>query len=408
MNKSVLMLIGGLLAVCGVGCRKSESTEATPSTEQQAAAPAAVKEIRIGQVMPYSGPASAFGSIGKLHAKFFDMVNRKGGVNGYQIKFISEDDSYSPPKAVEQVRKLVEQDKVVAIFNPVGTPSNIAVQKYLNEKGVAQLFVATGAGRWNDPKNYPFTIGFNPSYRVEGKAWAEDVLRRNPKAKVAVLLQNDEFGRDALAGFKEALGDKAKTMIVAEATYEPSDPTVDSQIATLKGSKADTFLNIATPKFAAQAIRKVADLRWKPQQYLVNVSANVGTVFTPAGLDNARGIITANYLKDPNDPALAKDPGVVEWREFMKTEFPEGRLTDLSTVYAYVTAQTLMHVLERAGSDFSAKNLMAQAAQIKDFAPPLLLDGVKLNSTPDDFELFDQLQLGQFDGARFQPLTARH
>ncbi|MDB4975178.1 MAG: branched-chain amino acid transporter substrate-binding protein [Myxococcaceae bacterium] len=402
MTRSSYVLFSTLLAMSTTACRKSEPAPAQEGSEQQLAAPAATPEaagpIKLGQIMPYSGPASAFGTIGKLHAAFFAKVNREGGINGRKVELSSLDDSYSPPKAVEQVRKLVEQDHVLAIFNPVGTPSNSAIQKYLNEKQTPQLFVATGASKWNDPTHYPWTIGFNPSYSLEGKTYAAAVLKSNPKAKIAVLYQNDDFGKDVLAGLKAGLGAAHEKMIVAEVSYEVTDPTVDSQLVTLKGSKADTFINIATPKFAAQAIRKVADLGWKPAHYIVNISSSVGTVLEPAGLDKAKGLFTVAYIKDPVDPQWDQDPAMLEWRAFMKAEYPEGKLSDASNPYAYVTAQTLVEVLKKCGDDVSPKNLIAQAASLHDFAPGLLLPGVKINTSATDFEPFDQLQLAKFDG----------
>jgi branched-chain amino acid transport system substrate-binding protein len=397
MIRASSLALSSLLALNAVGCRKSEPIP-NPGAEQNPEGPAAqTSPIKLGQIMPYSGPASAFGTIGKLHTAYFAKLNREGGINGRKVELISLDDSYSPPKAVEQVRKLVEQDHVLAIFNPVGTPSNSAVQKYLNDKQVPQLFVATGASKWNDPSHYPWTMGFNPSYALEGKTYAEQVLKANPKAKIAVLFQNDDFGKDVLAGFKEGLGAKAK-QIVAEASYEVSDPTVDSQLVTLKGSKADTFIDIATPKFAAQAIRKVADLRWKPDHYVVQISSSVGAVLEPAGLEKAVGLKTVAYTKDPVDPQWDNDPAMQEWRAFMKAEYPEGKLSDGANVYAYITAQTLVEVLKKCGDDVSAKNIIAQAAALKDFAPGQLLPGIKLNTSATDFEPFNQLHLAKFDG----------
>jgi branched-chain amino acid transport system substrate-binding protein len=402
MSRVSSLVLAGLLASAGLACRKAEPAAPAPGEGEQKAAEApapapASKEIVLGQIMPYSGPASAYGTIGKLHAAYFAKLNKAGGINGRTVKLISLDDSYSPPKAVEQARKLVEQEHVIGVFNAVGTPSNSAIQKYLNDKKVAQLFVSSGASKWADPTHFPYTIGFNPSYHVEGKTYAEDLLKKNPKAKVAVLYQNDDFGKDVLAGFKEGLGD-GKAKIVAEASYEATDPTIDSQMVTLKGSKADTFLNIATPKFAAQAIRKVADLKWKPAQYLANVSASVGSVLTPAGLDKSKGIITIIYLKDTTDKQWDNDPAVKEFREFMKNDFPEGKITDGTNIYAYATAETLVEVLKRCGDDLTAENLIKQAASLKDFASGLFLPGVTINTSPTDFETFDQLQLAQFDG----------
>jgi len=396
-----LSLLGCLMAACfGTGCSKSEQKEAAPApAAKESAAPAApaVQEIKLGQIMPYSGPASAYGTIGKLHAAYFNMINRKGGINGRKVNLISLDDSYSPPKAVEQVRRLVEQDKVIAVFNPLGTPSNTAIRKYLNDKQVPQLFVSTGASKWADPQNYPWTIGFNPSYRLEGRTYAEHILKTSPKARIAVLYQGDDFGKDLMAGLREGLGDKA-SMIVAEATYETTDPTIDSQLVSLKGSKADTVMMITTPKFGAQAVRKVDELGWKATRYIVNVSASVGSVLTPAGLDKSKGLITVQYIKDPTDPRWAEDPAMKEWYEFMKTEYPAGETKDAGNAYAYVGAQTLVHVLEKCGDDLSPKNIMKQAASLKDFAPGLLLPGIRINTSETDFDLFDKLQLARFDG----------
>jgi branched-chain amino acid transport system substrate-binding protein len=403
MRRSVSWWLTAFVAVSlGGGCQRSESKEAAsaPPSEQKSAAPAAaeVQEIKLGQVMPYSGPASAYGTIGRLESAYFAMVNRKGGVNGRKINLISLDDSYSPPKAVEQVRKLVEQDKVLAIVNPVGTPSNTAIRKYLNDKQVPQLFVSSGASKWNDPKNYPWTIGFNPSYRLEGRTYAEHILKTQPKAKVAVLYQADDFGKDLLAGLKEGFGDKAARTIVAEATYEVTDPTIDSQLVTLKSSKADVVVLITTPKFGAQAVRKTVDLGWTATRYIANVSASVGSVLVPAGLDKAKGLLTVEYVKDPTDPRWSDDPAMKEWQAFMKSEYPSGDTRDGINAFAYVVAQTIVHVLTQCGDDLSPKNLMKQAASLKDFAPPMLLPGVKMNTTDTDFATFDQLDLARFDG----------
>ena len=273
-------------------------------------------EIKIGNTMPYSGPASAYGTIGKTEAAYFKKINEEGGINGRKINFITLDDGYSPPKAVEMARRLVEQDEVLFLFGTLGTPSNTAIHKYMNSKKVPQLFVATGAAKWNDPKNFPWTMGWQPNYHTEAEIYAKHILKTKPDAKIAVLYQNDDFGKDYLSGLKEGLGDKAK-QIVATATYEVADPTVDSQIVQLQASGADVFLNIATPKFAAQAIRKAYDIGWKATQYLTNVSISVATVLTPAGLDKSIGIISSQYGKDPTDPQWANDAGMKEWRAFM-------------------------------------------------------------------------------------------
>jgi branched-chain amino acid transport system substrate-binding protein len=358
--------------------------------------PSAV-EIKIGQTMPYSGPASAYGTIGKVESAYFLKLNKAGGVKGHRINFISVDDGYSPPKAVEQVRKLVEQDQVLFIFQSLGTPSNAAIQPYLNSNKVPQLFVATGATRWGDPDHFPWTIGFNPSYELEGTTYGKYIASHQPDAKIAVLYQNDDYGKDMLRGLKQGLGDKAKN-VVAEVTYEVSDPTVDSQIATLKASGADTFVNVTTPKPAAQAIRKAYDIGWKPRQYLSNVAASVGSVLTPAGLEKAVGINTVGYFKDPTDKQWDDDPAMKEWRAFMKEYAPDANLSDASNAYAYLAAQTMVQVLEQCGDDLTRANIMKQATNLKDFAPGLLLPGIKINTGPHDFFPFDQLALVRFDG----------
>jgi ABC-type branched-subunit amino acid transport system substrate-binding protein len=396
-----LLLTTLVTASLGIACSKTEQKQAAPAAEKsEAPIVPEKKEIKLGQIMPYSGPASAYGTIGKLHAAYIAKVNREGGVNGRLVNLVSLDDSYSPPKAVEQVRKLVEIEKVVAVFNPVGTPSNSAIHKYLNTKEVAHLFVATGATKWNDPKNFPWTIGFNPGYHLEGKTYAQHILKHNPKAKIAVLFQNDDFGKDVLAGLKDGLGDRAK-QIVAEASYEVSDPTVDSQIVTLKGSKADVFVNIATPKFAAQAIRKVADLAWSPKHYVANVGASIGAVLIPAGVERAKGIMTTTYIKDPNDKRWDTDPAMQEYKAFLKAEYPEGNVKDGINAYAYVTVQTLIEVLKKSGDDLSSKNLMTQATSLKDYQPGLLLPTVKINTSSTDFEPIDTLEISKFDGETY-------
>ncbi|WP_394828143.1 ABC transporter substrate-binding protein [Pendulispora albinea] len=378
-------------SLLALGCKKGEA-----GAEKKASA-LSEPEIKIGQTMPYSGPASVYGTIGKLEAAYFKKINTtKGGVGGRKINLISVDDGYSPPKAVEQARKLVEQDQVLLLFQPLGTPSNVAIQDYLNTKKVPQLFAATGATRLGDPEHHPWTMGFNPSYQLEGSMVAKQITTKQPGAKIAVLYQNDDYGKDYLKGLKTGLADNAK-MIVAEATYEVSDPTVDSQIATLKASGADTFVNIATPKFAAQAIRKAYDIGWKPTQYLNNISASVGTVLTPAGLDKSVGLVTVAYYKDPVDKQWDDDPAMKEWRTFMKEYYPEGSLTDNINVYAYIVAQTMVQVLTQCGPDLSRENIMKQAANL-DFAPDLLLPGIKLKTSPTDFFPVEQLRFVRFDG----------
>jgi branched-chain amino acid transport system substrate-binding protein len=358
--------------------------------------------IKIGQTMPYSGPASAYGTIGKLQAAYFKKLNQSGGINGRKIELLSVDDAYSPPKAVEQVRKLVEQDHVLAIFQPLGTPSNAAIHAYLNTKKVPQLFAATGASQWNDPGHFPWTIAFNINYEHEGRSYGKYIAQKQPQAKIAILYQNDDYGRDYVRGLKEGLGEKAK-LVVAEATYEVTDPTVDSQIATLKGSGADTFLDVTTPKFAAQAIRRAYDIGWKPVHYLNNVSASVGSVLTPAGLDKSVGLITTAYYKDPTDHQWDDDPGMKEWREFMTRDYPEGNQSDGVNVYAYLAAQTLVQVLKQCASEITSERVMKEAAHLRDFALPLLLPGIKINTGPNDYLLFEQMQLARFDGKSWVP-----
>jgi ABC-type branched-subunit amino acid transport system substrate-binding protein len=355
-------------------------------------------EIKIGQTMPYSGPASAYGTIGKAEAAYFQLINDEGGINGRKLKLISLDDGYSPPKAVEQVRRLVEQDEVLLLFQNLGTPSNSAIHKYVNAKKVPHLFLATGATKWGDPKDYPWTIGFNPSYQIEARIYAKYVLQNRPNAKIGILYQNDDYGKDYLKGFKDGLGDKASKLIVSEVSYEVTDPTVDSQIVTLKGSGADTFVNITTPKFAAQAIRKAYDIDWKPLQLLNNVSASVGSVLTPAGLDKSVGLITTAYIKDPTDPQWKNDAGMKNWYTFMKKYYPDGNVADGSNAYGYTAAQLLVQVLKQCGDDLTRENVMKQAASLKDVALPLFLPGIKVNTSPTDYFTFQQLRLAKFDG----------
>jgi len=358
-------------------------------------------QIRIGQTMPYSGPASAYGTIGKVEAAYFRMINEQGGVNGRKIDFISLDDGYQPPKAVEMVRRLVEQDQVLMIFNMLGTPTNTAVHKYMNAKKVPHLFLATGATKWNDPKNFPWTMGWQPNYQTETRIYAAQILKNTPNAKIAVLYQNDDYGKDYLKGLEDGLGDKAKSMIVSKVSYEVTDPTIDSQIVALKGTGADVFVNITTPKFAAQAIRKVAEIGWKPTHYLNNVSASVGSVLQPAGLENAVGVITTLYLKDPTDPEWANDKGFLDWLAFMKKWYPEGNLADASNVYGYTVAQGLVQVLKQCGDDLTRENVMRQAANLKGLQLPMALPGIVVNTSPDDFAPFSTEQLARFDGKKW-------
>ena len=360
------------------------------------------KEIKIGQSMPYSGPASAYGVIGKVQAAYFKRLNEKGGINGRRINFISLDDGYSPPKTVEVIRKLVEQEEVLFTMGTLGTPSNTAIHKYMNAKKVPHLFLATGASKWNDPKNFPWTIGFNPNYHSEGKLYAQDILKTKPNAKIAVLFQNDDYGKDYYGGFKEGLGDKAKTMIVAEASYEVTDPTIDSQIVTLKGSGADVFFNITTPKFAAQAIRKVADVGWKPVHYLNQVSASVGSVLKPAGLDKSVGIISMNYVKEPADKKWANDPTMLDYRALLKQYAADVDPDDGNASYGYAVSQLVEHVLKQAGDNLTRENIMKIATSIKALQLPMVLPGVLAETSPTDFALFQTMQLVKFDGTTWQ------
>jgi ABC-type branched-subunit amino acid transport system substrate-binding protein len=372
---------------------------AAPALAQKKYGPGASDtEIKIGNTIPYSGPASAYGIIGKVEAAYFKMLNESGGINGRKINYISLDDGYSPPKAVEMARRLVEQEQVLFMVSTLGTPSNSAIHKYMNSKKVPHLFLATGASKWNDPKNFPWTMGFNPNYQSEGKLYAQHILATKPNAKIAVLYQNDDYGKDYLKGFMDGLGEKGKTMVVKTATYEVTDPTVDSQIVTLQGSGADTFFNITTPKFAAQAIRKVADVGWKPVHYLNQVSASVGSVLKPAGLDKSVGLISMQYIKDPTDPAWANDAAMKEYFAFMKKYLPGEDPMDGSATYGMAAAQLTVQVLKQCGNDLTRENVMKQAASIKNFQIPMALPGVLANTGPDDFAPFQTMQLAKFDG----------
>ncbi len=358
-------------------------------------------EIKIGNIMPYSGPASAYGVIGKTEAAYFKKINDAGGINGRKINFVSYDDAYSPPKAVEQARKLVESDEVLFIFNSLGTPSNSAIHKYMNSKKVPQLFVATGATKWNDPKDFPWTMGWQPSYQSETQIYAKYLLKNKPDAKIAVLYQNDDYGKDYLKGLKDGLGAKAASMIIAEESFETTEPTIDGHIVKLKSSGADVFIDIATPKFAAQAIKKVAEIDWKPMHFLNNVSASVGSVLKPAGFQNAQDIISAAYLKDASDPQWNEDPGMKEFYAFLAKDFPEGDKLDQGTVVGYGVAQTMVQVLQKCGDNLTRENIMKQAASIKDFRTEVMLPGIKINTGPDDFAPISQLQLMRFKGERW-------
>jgi branched-chain amino acid transport system substrate-binding protein len=355
-------------------------------------------EIKIGNIMPYSGVASAYGVIGKTEEAYFRKVNAEGGINGRKINFVSYDDGYSPPKTVEQARKLVESDEVLLIFNSLGTAMNSAIQKYMNTKKIPQLFVATGATKWNDPKEFPWTMGWQPNYQSETQIYGKYILKQYPNAKIAVMYQNDDYGRDYLKGLKDGLGAKAATMIVAEESYETSEPTIDTHIVKLKSTNADVFLNVASPKFAAQAIRKMAEVQWKPIHFLNNVSSSIGGVITPAGQANAQGIISSAYLKDPTDPQWKNDAGMKAWNDFLDKYFPEANRTDASVIYGYTASQTLVHVLKQCGDDLTRENVMKQAAGINDLELGGLLPGIKVNTSDTDFAPLSQLQLMRFKG----------
>jgi branched-chain amino acid transport system substrate-binding protein len=356
-------------------------------------------EIRIGNIMPYSGPLSAYALIGRTQAAFFNKINAEGGVNGRKINFISYDDGFSPPKTVEQARKLVESDEVLLIFQSLGTPTNNAIRPYMNQKKVPQLFVATGATQFGDLKNFHWTMGWQPTYQTEGRIYAKYILQNLPQGKIGVLYQNDDSGRDYLKGLHDGLGEEAaKRMIVAELPYEPSDPTVDRQIVTLKTMGADIFFNEASPKFAAQAIKRAAEIGWKPVQFLASISNSVGSVLKPAGLEASKGILSTNYLKDATDPTWKDDPALKEWTAFMDKYFPEGDKTSTFSVYGYLTAQTVVQVLKQCGDELTRENVMKQAANLKDLELGMLLPGIKINTSPTDYFPVEQMQMSRFNG----------
>ncbi|HEX3860587.1 MAG TPA: ABC transporter substrate-binding protein [Stellaceae bacterium] len=359
-------------------------------------------EIKIGNTVPYSGPGSSYGTIGKAQTAYYKLINDKGGINGRKVNFLSYDDAYTPPKTVEQVRKLVEQDQVLFIESPLGTPTNSAIWHYMNQKKVPQLFVATGATKWNDPKGHPWTMGWQPNYQSEGRIYATYVLEHKPDGKIGVLFQNDDFGKDYLKGIKDGLGDKNAKMIVVEGPYETTDPTVDSQIVSMKSAGCDVFINCGIPKFAAQGIRKAAELDWKPLNVLSSVGNSVGAALKPAGLENAKDIVSDFYMKDPTDPAWKDDAGLKEWLAFMDKYYPDGDKTDVGNVIGYSQAQTAVQVLTQCGDTLTRENVMKQAANLKDFVLPMTLPGIKLNTSPTDFAPMSQVQMAKFDGTRWQ------
>jgi ABC-type branched-subunit amino acid transport system substrate-binding protein len=376
---------------------------AAPALSQKKYDPGASdREIRIGNTNPYSGPASAYGTIGKSIAAYFAMVNEQGGINGRKVNFISYDDGYSPPRTVEMVRKLVEQDQVLFVFQTLGTPSNTAIHKYMNMKKVPQMHVATGATKWNDPKNHPWTMGWQPNYQTEGRVYARHILQTKPDAKIGILFQNDDYGKDYVKGLKDGLGARAKSMIVAEVSYEVSEPTVDSQIVQLQSSGANVFFNVTTPKFAAQAIRKAYDIGWKPVHYLNNVSTSVGSVLKPAGLEKSVGLITTAYYKDPSDKRWADDAAVKQWQEFMKKYYPDGNVNDGFNMYGYSVAATLHEVLKQCGDNLTRENIMRQAASMKDFRIDTLLPRITITTSKDDYAPIEAVQLQRFNGTQWE------
>lgn len=358
-------------------------------------------EIKIGNIEAYSGPASAYGIIGKTEEAYFKMINDQGGINGRKINFISYDDAYSPPKTVEQARKLIESDEVLLIFNALGTGPNTAIQKYHNAKKIPQLFVATGASKWDDPKQFPWTMGFQPSYRSEARIFAKYILKEKPDAKVAVFYQNDDFGKDYLAGLKDVFGDKASKLIIAEESYEISEPTIDSHIVKLKATGADVLVDITTPKFAAQAIKKVAELDWKPMHLLTDVSISIGAVMKPAGFDASEGVLSAGYLKDASDSQWANDAGMKKFDAFYEKYMPGANRADLNLSYGYAAAQTMVEVLKRSGDNLTRANIMKQAASL-DFAPDTLIPGIKVKTSATDFAPIEQLQMMRFKGGKWE------
>jgi branched-chain amino acid transport system substrate-binding protein len=382
-----LLLVGGLAGAGGAAAQTVVGVTAT--------------EIKIGNTNPYSGPASAYGTIGKVIGAYFKKVNDEGGVNGRKINYITLDDQYSPPKTVEMVRRLVEQEQVAALFQTLGTPPNSAIHKYVNQQKVPHLFVATGATKWNDPKNFPWTMGYQPNYQTEGRTYAAYVLKNVPDAKVGILYQNDDYGKDYLKGFEDGLGDAAKKLIVMKQSYEVTDPTIDSQIVNLKNSGANVFFNITIPKFAVQAIKKSNDIGWKPLHFLNNVSSSLGTVLKPAGVESSRGLITALYMKEITDPQWKNDKGFTEWVAFMKKYYPEGAIDQQENAFGYNVAILMTQVLKQCGNDLSRENIMRQAANVKDFELPLLLPGIKVNTSPTDHAPIEQEQLAKFDGEKW-------
>jgi branched-chain amino acid transport system substrate-binding protein len=399
-NKKLSLLTSRLISVAAASALVALSTQGALAQKKYDAG-ASDSEIKIGNVEAYSGPASAYGIIGKTEDAYFKMINEAGGINGRKIEFISYDDGYSPPKTVEQIRKLIESDEVFLVFNALGTPTQTAVQKYQNTKKVPQLFLATGASKWNDPKDFPWTMGFQPSYRVEARIFAKYILKSKPDAKVAVFYQNDDFGKDYVAGLKEVFGDKASSILIAEESYETTEPSIDSHIVKLKGTGADVLVNISTPKFAAQAIKKMAELEWKPIHLMTDVSISIGAVMKPAGLEASEGVLSAGYLKDASDPQWKDDEGMKKFMAFIDQYMPGSNISDTNLVYGYAAAQTMVQVLKQSGDDLTRENVMKQAASLKDFAPDTLIPGIKVNTSAADFAPIEQLKMMQFKGGKW-------
>ena len=389
--------IRGHIVLAAIAASAIAISATTASAQKKYDPGATDTEIKIGNIMPYSGPASSYGVIGKAEAAYVKMINEQGGINGRKINFISYDDAYSPPKAIEQARKLVESDEVLFIFQSLGTPSNSAIMKYMNAKKVPQLFVASGGTKFGDPKNFPWTMGFQPNYQSEGRIYAKYILQNFPNSKIAVFWQDDDAGKDQFKGLKDGLGDKIN-MIIADKSYEVSDPSVDSQIVALKDSGADIFFSWAAPKGSAQAIRKVGELGWKPKFFLANTATTIASVLKPAGLEYSKDIISTAYVKDPTDPKWKDDPGVKHWTEFMDKYYPDGDKANANNAYAYVESQALVQVLKQCGDDLTRENVMKQAANLKNFTSEMLLPGISVNTSPDDYFPIEQMQLMKFNG----------
>jgi branched-chain amino acid transport system substrate-binding protein len=355
-------------------------------------------EIKLGQTMPYSGPASAYGSVGLAEAAYIRMLNEHGGINGRKINLVSLDDGYSPPRTVEQTRRLIEDEQVLAIVGSLGTAANSAIQKYLNQRKVPHVFLSTGATKWGDPEHFPWTMGWQPNYQLEGRIFAHYARKAAPGGQIAVLYQNDDYGKDYLKGFREGFGDAAEKLIAVQVSYEVTDPTVDSQVVTLQASAATVFFDVTTPKFAAQAIRKLYDIGWRPLHLLNSVGSSTGAVMKPAGLERGQGIVSAHYQKDATDPRWADDAGMQEYLAFMKAYLPNVDTADSGTYAGYNIAHTLEHVLRQCGDNLTRENFMKQAANIRDLELPMLLPGIKVNTSPTNFFPINQMQLVRFEG----------